>query len=259
MYPPTRATFDPKIPFLAQMPSPPSPLRALVYKLNSNPTRRQKVAMPVQIKTEPESETKKTTVSNSSSSSNQPSSLSAQPSLPTSNTTPNSAIASTASNTSHNNNQPALSQALANLFQSQLANPTPAPNDNTQTPFLDFENSKIEIHIHVHPILRPSFPTPVSLSQKLKRKRETAHSGEDLEADNMEREKERANQQLDIKREPGHDADSGRSKKKAKLSHGFGYSFGDRRFRVDASVEDVGVTTRSKKSGPRRPSMGNRR
>jgi hypothetical protein len=259
MYPPNRATFDPRIPFLAQMPSPPSPLRALVYRLNSNPTRRQKVAMPVQIKTEPESETKTTRVTNSLSSINQAPSLSTQLSLPTSNTTPNSAITSTASNTSHNNNQPALSQALAKFFQTQLANPTSSDNDTAQPPFLDFENSKIEIHIHVHPILRPAFPTPVSISQKLKRKRETAHSGEDLEADNMEREKERANQQLDIKREPGRDADSGRSKKKAKLSHGFGYSFGDRRFRVDASVKDVGVTTRSRTSGPRRPSMGNRR
>ena len=55
--------------------------------------------------------------------------------------------------------------------------------------------------------------------------------------------------------------DSGRSKKKAKLSHGFGYSFGDRGVRPGAGAGDagVGVKTRSRTIGSRRPSMGNRR
>jgi hypothetical protein len=92
----------------------------------------------------------------------------------------------------------------------------------------------------------------------LKRKREGG--GEDGERkDNKEANEEEGNQQVGTKHEPGCDVDSGRSKKKAKLSHGFGYSFGDRKFRADAGARDVGVRTRSRASGSRRSSMGNRR
>jgi hypothetical protein len=105
----------------------------------------------------------------------------------------------------------------------------------------------------------------------LKRKRGSGDGGE------RERERERedvreaneeeggGNQQSGTKRDPRCDVDySGRSKKKAKLSHGFGYSFGDRKFRADATgAEDGGVKTRGSRTrstiGLRRSLVGNKR
>jgi hypothetical protein len=267
MYPPTRATFSPSIPGLAQMPSPPSPLRALVHRLNSTPTRRHKVATPMAIKTEPQTETKTKSTFNFSSSSNQASSLSTQRSLPTRNTintTPNSSISSNSSNNS-NSNQPALSQALVNLLQSQLATPTSSNNDENQTPILDFENSRIEIHFHVHPILRPAFLTPVSLSQKLKRKRgsDSGERGDGI----TERQEETGRNRIGNEHDLDLDIDvtgERRSKKKVKLSHDFdplsGCSAEGRGVRVGSGAADAGrVKTRSRTTGTRRFSMSNRR
>jgi hypothetical protein len=227
------------------------------------------------IKTEPETETRArtTTTSNfSSSSSHQAPSLSTQRSLPTSNlndTTPNSSAFPVSSNTSNpsnpsnNNNQPPLSQALASFFQSQITTPTSPNNANTNPPFLDFENSRIEIHFHVHPILRPAFPTPVSVSQKVgKRKRGTGRGNRNRGDGNTERKEETGGNRV-----VGNDCDldldldmdvseERRSKKKVKLTHEFDTLGGYPVERRGTGAGSVGVKTRS---GPRRPRRSNRR
>jgi hypothetical protein len=103
----------------------------------------------------------------------------------------------------------------------------------------------------------------------LKRKRGSGDGGErEREREGVREANEEGhggNQQFGTKRDPGCDVDySGWSKKKAKLSHGFGYSFGDRKFRADdAGAEDVGVKrtgSRTRRSvGSRRSLMGNKR
>ena len=276
--PPTRASFNPKIPGLAQMPSPPSPLRALVNRLNSTPARRQKAATATEIKTEPETKTKPRTTSNFSSNSNQVPRLSTKRSLLTSNvnnTTPNSSTSST-SLTSSNNNQPTLSQALANVFQSQLGTPTTSSSnkDRTHPPFLDFENSRIEIHFHIHPVLRPAFPTPVSVSQKLKRKRGNdsgGETGDGIAGSQQETGGNRVGNDCDLDLDIDV-SEERRSKKKVKLSHEFdplsGSSVEGRGGRVGvgagagagaAGSGAGGVKTRSRTTASRRSSMRNRR
>lgn len=153
--PPSRASFNPRVPSLARMPSPPPALRLLLERLNRTPSRARRSAP--YIKTESVetpsiqmSDAEHLTLASHSPSTSQ--SNNDQGSIPSSTPT----IASDDS---------ALSQALVNMLNT--------PSTNNAAPALDFRGCRVEIHFHVHPSVRPAFPPRYSQVERLKRKRES--------------------------------------------------------------------------------------
>lgn len=153
--PPARASFNPQVPSLARMPSPPFSIRHLLERLNRTPSRTRRTAP--YIKTEP--------VETPSTHNNDEERLTvASDQLLTSqsNNGENSTPCSTAAMVSDDS---ALSQALVNMLN--------LPSTSNAAPALDFRGCRVEIHFHVHSIVRPAFPPRYFQAERLKRKRES--------------------------------------------------------------------------------------
>lgn len=153
--PPSRASFDPRVPSLAKMPSPPPSLRPLLERLNRTPSRACRT-MPY-IKTEPV-ETPRTH----------------------SNDTEQLAVASHRLLTSQSNDGegsvPSLTSTTAldgSALSLALTNMLNTPSTSNAAPALDFRGCHVEIHFHVHPSVRPRFPFRYSQAERPKRKRES--------------------------------------------------------------------------------------
>lgn len=221
---PSRATFNPKI-NVARMPSPPTPLRPLVNRLNRTPTRVSRSKAAPQIKTEslctPELEHRTSQV------------LATVPPFqpgPTNNSN-HVAVPTPSATISSDPNGSALTQALANFLNTPPLNRAVSVND--------LQGCKVEIHFHVHPTVRPTFPPlrPNREGTKRKRADEAEQGGQD-----------------------GADGDLyERKAKKMKLSHGHEPGFharGQRQMGGRAERADVaaGVKTRSRQDTRRRSS-----
>ena len=153
--PPSRASFNPRVPSLTRMPSPPPSLRPLLERLNRTPSRARRTAP--YIKSEP---VETPVIHNDDAerlimASHRP--------LTSQSDNDESSISSSTSTMASEGS--ALSQALVNMLN------TP-PTSNT-APALDFRGCRVEIHFHVHPIMRPTFPPHFSQAERLKRKRES--------------------------------------------------------------------------------------
>lgn len=153
--PPSRSNFNPRVPSLTRMPSPPDCIRPLVERLNRTPSRARKAA-PC-IKTEPVE-----TPSTHSSDADHLTVAYHHPPTSQSNHDEGSIPSSTSTKAS---NDSALSQALVNMLNT--------PSTNNKTPALDFRGCRVEIIFHVHPCVRPAFPPRYSRTERLKRKRES--------------------------------------------------------------------------------------
>ena len=152
--PPTRASFNPQVPYLARKPSPPLSIRPLLERLNRTPSRARRTAP--YIKTEP--------VETPSIHNNDEVRLtvaSDQPLTSQSNNGENSTPSSTAAMVSDDSK---LSQALVNMLNT--------PPTSNAAPAIDFRGCRVEIHFHVHPIVRPASPPRYFQAERLKRKRE---------------------------------------------------------------------------------------
>ena len=120
--------------------------------------------------------------------------------------------------------------------------------------------------------MRPAFPTPVSVSQKLKRKRGNdsgGETGDGIAGSQQETGGNRVGNDCDLDLDIDV-SEERRSKKKVKLSHDFDHLSGSSvegrgvRVGVGAGAGAVGsgvsgVKTRSRTTASRRPSMRNRR
>lgn len=153
--PPSRASFNPRVPSLAKMPSPPPSLRPLLERLNRTPSRARRTTP--YIKTEPvetpsvhNNDVQRLTVA------------SQQPLSSQSSKDEGSILSPTA--TMHSDDS-ALSQALVNMLNT--------PPTNNEAPSLDFRGCRVEIHFHVHPSVRPVIPPRYSQAERPKRKRES--------------------------------------------------------------------------------------
>lgn len=155
---PSRATFNPKI-NVARMPSPPTPLRPLVNRLNRTPTRVSRSKAAPQIKTEPlctpELEHRTSQI------------LATVPPFqpgPNNNISSNGVAVPTPSATiSSDPNDSALTQALADFLNTPPLKRAVSVND--------LQGCKVEIHFHVHPTVRPTFPLLRPNREGTKRKR----------------------------------------------------------------------------------------
>lgn len=153
--PPSRASFNPRVPSLAKMPSPPPSLRRLLERLNRTPSRARRTTP--YIKTEPV-ETPRT----HNNDMEQPTVASHRPLTSQSNDGGDSVPSSTTTMASDDS---ALSQALINMLN--------APPTNDAAPAFELRGCRVEIHFHVHPSVRPTFPSRYSQAERLKRKRES--------------------------------------------------------------------------------------
>ena len=153
--PPSRASFNPRVPSLARMPSPPPSLRPLLERLNRTPSRARRSAP--YIKTEPV-ETPSIQMSDAAHLT-----LASRP--PSTSQSDNDQGSVSSSTPTMASNDSALSQALVNMLNT--------PSTNNAAPALDFRGCHVEIHFHVHPSVRPAFPPRYSQIERQKRKRES--------------------------------------------------------------------------------------
>ena len=153
--PPSRSTFNPQVPSLAKIPSPPLSLRPLLQRLNRTPSRTRRTAPYV--KTEPVE-----TPRIHNSDAEHLIVASQRPPASQSTNDEGSIPSSTSTMASHDS---ALSQALVNMINT--------PSNNNTAPALDFRGCRVEIHFHMHPTVRPAFPHRYSQADRLKRKRES--------------------------------------------------------------------------------------
>lgn len=153
--PPSRASFNPRVPSLAKMPSPPPSLRPLLERLNRTPSRARRTTP--YIKTEPV-ETPRT-----HSNDTEQLTVASHRLLRSQSNDGEGAVPSSTSTTASDG--AALSQALINMLNT--------PSTNNAAPALDFRGCRVEVHFHVHPSVRPTFPPRYSQAERLKRKRES--------------------------------------------------------------------------------------
>ena len=153
--PPSRASFNPRVPSLTRMPSPPPSLRPLLERLNRTPSQARRTAPytkadPLETPSIHNDDAERLTVA------------SHRPLTSQSDNDESSIPSSTSKMASEG---PALSQALANMLST--------PSTSNAAAALDFRGCRVEIHFHVHPIMRPTFPPHFSQAERLKRKRES--------------------------------------------------------------------------------------
>lgn len=165
--PPSRASFNPRVPSLAKMPSPPPSLRSLLKRLNRTPSRARRTAPYIK----PEA-TETPSIQNSDAehltmASHQP--LTSQGDIDEG--------PITSSTSTMVSDDSALSQALVSMLNT--------PPTNHVAPALDFRGCRVEIHFHVHPSVRPAFPPRYSQAERLKRKRESHDVDQVMEGEDV--------------------------------------------------------------------------
>ena len=152
--PPSRTTFNPQVPSLARMPSPPLSLRPLLERLNRTPSRARRTAPCV-----------KTESVETPSIQGDAEHLTEASLLPLTSQSNNDEGSIPSSASTMASDDSALSQALVNMLNT--------PSTSNAAPALDFRGCCVEIHFHVHPSVRPAFPPRYSQADRLKRKRES--------------------------------------------------------------------------------------